>query len=154
MTWLELTNVDLIYRPPRPSTLLNSPGRSWDYQVSPELINILHVEVQKQFDLYKKGYADKSTIPLYLFLSGAGTGKSRNSSELWQTTYRCFNRDYFPRMDEIAHQISNAFFFFHISFGEWDQHVAKRDRSHGYYWEPDAITAMSRRCRWPFRSFA
>ena len=57
---------------------------------------------------------DKSTIPLYFFLSGAGTGKSRNSSELWQTTYRCFNGEYFPRMDELAHQISNAFVF-HIS---------------------------------------
>ena len=35
MTLLNLTNPDLIYRPPQPSTLLNSPGRSWDYQVSP-----------------------------------------------------------------------------------------------------------------------
>ena len=114
MTWLGLTSPDLIYRPPRPSTLLNSPGRAWDYQVSPELINILHTEVQRHFNFYKQGYMDKSTIPLYLFLSGAGTGKSRNSSELWQTTYRCFNGGYFPKMDGLAHQISNAFVF-HIS---------------------------------------
>lgn len=100
MTWLELTNVDLIYRPPRPSTLLNSPGRSWDYQVSPELINILHVEVQKQFDLYKQGYADKSTIPLYLFLSGAGSSP-RELPLFWSST-KSFADSQFPLWSKIS----------------------------------------------------
>ena len=115
---LELTSAGLTYRPPRPSTLLNSPGRTWDYQVSEELTNTLHTEVYNHFKNYKQGFVDKTTIPLYLFLSGAGTGKSRNSSELWKTTSQCFNGNHFQEMDELAHElahlISNAFVF-HVS---------------------------------------
>ena len=86
--------------------------------MSEELTNTLHTEVYNHFKNYKQGFVDKTTIPLYLFLSGAGTGKSRNSSELWKTTSQCFNGNHFQEMDELAHElahlISNAFVF-HVS---------------------------------------
>ena len=52
---------------------------------------------------------------MYIFLSGAGTGKSRNAAELHQTTYKCFNGHYFQRNEKLAILILGAFVF-HVSF--------------------------------------
>lgn len=57
----------------------------------------------------------KSTIPLHLFLSGAGTGKSRHAVELHHTALICFN-DVFPFIDnELAHDLHDPLVF-HISY--------------------------------------
>ena len=75
----------LPYYPPTPGALVNTAGRRWDYQASPDLTKLLHDQVEEHFRNYK------NTIPLYLFLSGAGTGKSRNATELDKTIYKCFD---------------------------------------------------------------
>lgn len=67
------------------------------------------------FDSYTNHHVDKTAIPLYFFLSGAGTGKSRNAAELHQTVYKCFNGHYFQRNEKLANLILDAFVF-HVSF--------------------------------------
>lgn len=83
--------------------------------MSPELTKILHTQVQRHFENYTRHHIDKTTIPLYLFLSGAGTGKSRNAAELCQTTYKCFSGHYFKRNEKLADLILHSFVF-HVSF--------------------------------------
>jgi hypothetical protein len=70
---------------------------------------------------YINGHIDKQHIPLYLFLSGAGTGKSRNAAELHKTAYDCFNGTHFPknkdgelakREEELAQMLENPFIFY------------------------------------------
>lgn len=59
---------------------------------------------------------NKMAIPLYLFLSGVGTGKSRNAAELHKTAYRCFNGSYpgMDRNDKLADRLQDPIVF-HIS---------------------------------------
>ena len=104
----------LPYSPPSPGSLVNSPGRQWDYQASPELTEVLHDEVKQHFDNYVRQYIDKTTIPLYLFLSGAGTGKSRNAAELDKTIYKCFDGTYFDENQQLVSQLQSPFVF-HVS---------------------------------------
>ncbi|KAN0087013.1 hypothetical protein V8E54_000701 [Elaphomyces granulatus] len=106
----------LPYTPPDPGVLLNSPGRAWDYQVSPGMKTIIREEVGEHFGHYVNGNLDKSTIPLYLILSGAGTGKSRNAAELHETTYRCFDGTYFQETNEELANFLRDPYIFHISF--------------------------------------
>lgn len=54
---------------------------------------------------------DKTTIPLYLLLSGTGAGKLQNAAELHNTAYRCFNGTYpGSENDELADLL-----VFHVS---------------------------------------
>lgn len=109
------SSTGISYRPPNLGTLVNSPGREWDFQASDELTTILHQEVQRHFSNYIHGHIDKSTIPLYLFLSGAGTGKSRNAAEIHNTMYHCFDGTYFDKHHELEAQLRDPFIF-HVSF--------------------------------------
>jgi hypothetical protein len=77
----------------------------------------------EHYTAYINGHIDKQHIPLFLFLSGAGTGKSRNAAELHKTAYDCFNGTHFPknkdgelakREEELAQMLENPFIF-HIS---------------------------------------
>jgi len=111
-----MTSTGLPYTPPDPGVLLNSPGRAWDYQVSPGMKTIIREEVGEHFGHYVNGNLDKSTIPLYLILSGAGTGKSRNAAELHETTYRCFDGTYFQETNEELANFLRDPYIFHISF--------------------------------------
>lgn len=100
--------------PPSPGSLVNSPGRQWDYQASPELTEVLHDEVKQHFDNNVRQYIDKTTMPLYLFLSGAGTGKSRNAAELDKTIYKCFDGTYFDENQQLVSQLQSRLVF-HVS---------------------------------------
>ena len=111
-----MTSTGLPYCPPDPGVLLNSPGRSWDYQVSTGMKTVLREEVREHFRHYINRNLDKSTIPLYLLLSGAGTGKSRNAAELSGTAYRCFDGTYFEEKNEELANFLRDPFIFHVSF--------------------------------------
>lgn len=111
-----MTPTGLPYRPPNPGTLLDSPVRTWDYQTSPELLTVLRDEIEKHFNHYINRHINKTTIPLYLFLSGAGTGKSRNASELHNSAYRCFDGTFSgKRKDDLAQWLKDPFVF-HVTF--------------------------------------
>jgi hypothetical protein len=98
----------------------------------------------EHYTAYINGLIDKQHIPLYLFLSGAGTGKSRNAAELHKTAYDCFNGTLFPkhkdaelakREEKLARMLENAFVF-HISL--------ENGTSLGYY-DSDPWTAIGSR---------
>jgi hypothetical protein len=116
--------------------LLGSEGRGWDYQVFQYLIEDLRSSMFEHYTAYINGLIDKQHIPLYLFLSGAGTGKSRNATELHITAYDCFNGTYFPknkddklakREEELAKMLKNPFVF-HISLENGTSLIRHRDQ--------------------------
>jgi hypothetical protein len=64
---------------PRP--LLNSSGKDWVFQPHPNLYKTLAPNVLEHFTAYKNNNVDKVYAPIYFYLGGAGTGKSRHGSE-------------------------------------------------------------------------
>ena len=79
------------------------------------MTSILHEQVEEHFRNYRHKLFDKNTIPLYLFLSGAGTGKSRNATELHRSVRKCFDGTLFENNDILASCVHDPFVF-HISF--------------------------------------
>ncbi|KAL3702781.1 hypothetical protein TMatcc_000093 [Talaromyces marneffei ATCC 18224] len=127
----------LPYKPPRRNTLLGSLGRAWDYQVSPHLIRELRRRMLQHYTAFIENRTDKQHVPLYLFLSGAGTGKSRNAAELHKTAFDCFNGTHFPkndddelarREDELARLLENPFVF-HITMENGTSINTSRDEN-------------------------
>lgn len=87
--------IGIPYRPPAPDVLLNSTETQSGYQVSQELKEVLREEVKGHYNHYAQGSIGRTTIPIYLFVSGAGTGKSRNAAEFSNTIYKCFDGAFF-----------------------------------------------------------
>lgn len=100
--------VGLPYVLPKP--LLYSSGLVWEYQASPELLKTLRSEIKQHYTHYRAGEIDKATMLLYLFLSGAGMGKSRNASEFHWTAVECLG----AKDEELKNKLQNAWIF-HIS---------------------------------------
>ncbi|KAL1919137.1 uncharacterized protein VTP21DRAFT_2519 [Calcarisporiella thermophila] len=94
----------------RPKPLLRTIGSTWEYQPAPDLYSILRKELLAHFQHYRSGFIDKSTMPLYLFLSGAGTGKSRNATEFHTSLLECLPEG----QSELRSIIRNAWVF-HVS---------------------------------------
>lgn len=128
---------ELPYKPPRPNALLGSLGRDWDYQVSQHLTGEIRRHMLQHYTDFIEGRTDKQNIPIYLFLSGAGTGKSRNVAELHKTAFDCFNGTYFPKTDdgklarreeELARLLENPFVF-HVTLENGTSINTSRDES-------------------------
>jgi len=65
-----------------PIELVGTVGVDWPYQQSPGLKQLLQKEISTHYQYWKKMVFDKTVHPLFLALSGAGTGKSRLLQEL------------------------------------------------------------------------
>lgn len=63
------------------------------YQPHEELGGLVQPVLEEHFEAYLRGSTDKNNTPLYLFLGGAGTGKSKNAMEFPQTLISCANGD-------------------------------------------------------------
>ncbi|CAI2163410.1 7565_t:CDS:2 [Funneliformis geosporum] len=72
------------YKKPKP--LLYGLRINWVYQPEQSLHETLRRELRMHYKYYLDGVVDKTFILIYLFLSGAGTGKSRNAEEFYNTT--------------------------------------------------------------------
>ncbi|KAF9094166.1 hypothetical protein BGX27_001511, partial [Mortierella sp. AM989] len=83
----EAFSLGLQMKPPKP--LLAMSGASWEYQAYETLLRIMRDEIGKHCRNFRAGHIDKSTMSVYLFLSGSGTGKSRNASEFHNTAIQC-----------------------------------------------------------------
>jgi hypothetical protein len=101
-------NIKFVWREPYP--LLQTEGSKWKYQEDPELCNTLQKEIQIHYDNWVAGVRDKQKHPLFLCMSGPGTGKSRLLNE-------------FPRLVKESvsgidglNQFVNSSFCFNISF--------------------------------------
>jgi hypothetical protein len=81
----------LEYRDPQP--LLKGSGSSWDFQVSEALKNELKDAIRDHFKFWKAGQLEKTKIPQYFILAGAGEGKSRTAQELPKLLLKCTNDD-------------------------------------------------------------
>lgn len=79
----------LEYRDSQP--LLRGSGSSWDFQASEALINELKDAIRDHFEFWEIGQFDKSKIPQYFILAGAGEGKSRTAQELQNLLIECTN---------------------------------------------------------------
>src|SRR4051794_5915121 len=72
----------------KPKRLVTSYGSAWLYQPDTNLMSILQ-ETVKHYNHFENKRDDKTHRPIYLFLSGAGTGKSRNATEFHDTLIKC-----------------------------------------------------------------
>ncbi|RIA92386.1 hypothetical protein C1645_820819 [Glomus cerebriforme] len=92
----------------KPKPLLSTIGYNWVYQPDPSLYQILQKEFKNHYKYYRQGQFRQSYMPMYFFLSGAGTGKSRNATEFYNTTIKCFEKE---GDSELKNMIQNALVF-------------------------------------------
>ncbi|CAG8506857.1 10465_t:CDS:2, partial [Acaulospora colombiana] len=79
----------LKYRDPQP--LVTGNGSSWDFHASEALKQELKDAIRDHFKFWKAGQRDKTRIPQYFILAGAGEGKSRTAQELPKLLIECTN---------------------------------------------------------------
>ncbi|CAG8631175.1 3956_t:CDS:2, partial [Ambispora gerdemannii] len=96
----------------KPKPLLYTSGADWEYQPHPSLKGILRKELKDHYKNFTSGRFDKLNLPLYLFLSGAGTGKSRNANEFHQTAITCLSAQ---EDEELLIRVKEAWVFL-VSF--------------------------------------
>jgi hypothetical protein len=113
----------------RPRSLVKSSGRNWVFQPSPDLYERLASNVLEHYTQYKMGNIDKIYAPIYFYLGGAGTGKSRHGSEFASSVKeairlhakfhtdndRCKHCGLCDLYNELLQRLENAFVF-HVSF--------------------------------------
>ena len=88
----------------------------WTFQPHPELYKTLATNVLDHYAHYKKDEIDKTYIPAYFYLGGAGTGKSRHGLEFASSVREAITlRKKHPLYDELAQRLEKAFVF-HVSF--------------------------------------
>ncbi|GES74357.1 crinkler (CRN) family protein, putative [Rhizophagus clarus] len=98
----------------KPLPLLNTTGSDWEYQPDISLKQTLKMEIKEHYKQVLLGKFDKTNIPIYFFLSGAGTGKSRNASEFRKTAISCFyeNGTYLrPKEDDPLRAVGSRMLF-------------------------------------------
>jgi hypothetical protein len=96
----------------KPSPLLLTSGADWEYQPDPSLKQKLKKEIKEHYKHFILKKSDKTSIPIYFFLSGAGTGKSRNAGEFHQTAMNCLSAN---EDKELIARIKDAYVF-HVSY--------------------------------------
>ncbi|GBB92302.1 hypothetical protein RclHR1_00020005 [Rhizophagus clarus] len=92
--------------------LLSTIGSNWKYQPDPSLDQILRKEFKDHYSHFNQKRFDKAYMPIYFFLSGSGTGKSRNATEFYNTVLNCLNNE---DNSELKNMIQNALVF-NVSF--------------------------------------
>ena len=102
------------YKPPRP--LLNSSGVDWVFQPHQDLYKTIVPNLLLHYSQYKKHKVDKTYAPMYFYLGGAGTGKSRHGSEFASSLQEAIKlRTKYRHYGELAQRLKTAFVF-HVSF--------------------------------------
>ncbi|RHZ82069.1 hypothetical protein Glove_114g37 [Diversispora epigaea] len=69
---------------------------------------LVQIELKNHYENFTLRRFDKTTIPLYLFLSRAGTGKSRNANEFHRTAISCLSAQ---EDQELLTRIKKAWVF-------------------------------------------
>lgn len=117
----------------RPRSLVKSSGKNWVFQPHPDLYKTLAPNVLEHYTQYKNDNVDKTYAPIYFYLGGAGTGKSRHGSEFASSVQEAIRLhaelhaelhtddshcDHCNRCDiynELSQRLKKAFVF-HVSF--------------------------------------
>jgi len=105
--------------------LLYTLGSNWKYQPHPGLKQLLRRHLEAHYKYYNQKLFDKTNIPLFLFLSGAGTGKSRNGTEFHQSALSCLQEQDL----ELRKRIEEAWVF-HVSFENGSGLLPKEDNAY------------------------
>jgi hypothetical protein len=79
----------LPYQGPKSLVHKDDFGYQWNYQPPKDLHATIMPHLDDHFKLYLARDLAKGKAPSYLFLSGAGTGKSRNANEFHRTLIEC-----------------------------------------------------------------
>ena len=98
----------LPYKAAKP--LLQTSGLAWSYQPASGMYELLRERLLVSYKNYQEGSKDKLHHPLYLFLSGVGTGKSRHASEFHKSVVKCLGDD----NSELQNRLKDAWVF-HVS---------------------------------------
>ena len=99
-----------------PESFLESSGEDWVFQPHPKLYGELGTNVLEHYASYKNNKMDKTYIPAYFYLGGAGTGKSRHASEFASSIQEAIKPHIqHPLYHELAQRLKTPFVF-HVSF--------------------------------------
>jgi hypothetical protein len=99
-----------------PRSLLNTSGLDWVFQPHPELYKIIAPNVLCHYTKYKENQIDKTYAPIYFYLGGAGTGKSRHGSEFASSVQQAIRLHTEHHLyHELSQRLKTAFVF-HVSF--------------------------------------
>jgi hypothetical protein len=102
------------YKPPR--ALLYTSGANWVFQPHPELYEMIASHTLEHYTKYRENQIDKTYAPIYFYLGGAGTGKSRHGSEFASSVQQAVTlHTEHDLCDELAQRLKTAFVF-HVSF--------------------------------------
>ena len=96
------------YMPPHP--LVGTSGSDWVFQPHPDLYETLATNVLQHYECYSSNKIDKTYMPIYFYLGGAGTGKSRHASEFAFSVQEAIKSH-----TSLAQRLKNPFVF-HVSF--------------------------------------
>jgi hypothetical protein len=99
---------------------VGTSGSDWVFQPHPELYKTIATNVLEHYAYYKSNEIDKTYIPTYFYLGGAGTGKSRHGSEFASSVQEAITLHpqhdlYKDNAHELAQRLKDAFVF-HVSF--------------------------------------
>jgi hypothetical protein len=102
------------YTPPH--SLVGTSGKNWAFQPHPDLYETLATNVLGHYAYYKSNHIDKTYIPAYFYLGGAGTGKSRHASEFASSVQKAITlHTQHPLYHDLARRLENPFVFY-VSF--------------------------------------
>ena len=119
------------YKSPR--SLVKTSGKNWKFQPHPDLYESLAPNVLEHYTQYKNDNVDKTYAPIYFYLGGAGTGKSRHGSEFASSVQEairlraelhaelhtdddhCDHCNLCDLYNELSQRLKKAFVF-HVSF--------------------------------------
>jgi hypothetical protein len=95
---------------------VGTSGKDWVFQPHRNLYKMLARNVLEHYDSYKQNQVDKTYVPAYFYLGGAGTGKSRHASEFAHSVQEAIELDTkHPFYHDLTQRLKNPFVF-HVSF--------------------------------------
>ena len=118
---------------------MGTSGENWVFQPHPELYETLATNVLEHYGYYKRNRIDKTYIPAYYYLGGAGTGKSRHASEFASSVQEAITlRTLDPLYHDLAQRLKTAFVF-HVSF---ENGTPLTDEEMGNPWEAVGVRML------------
>ncbi|CAK4647752.1 unnamed protein product [Aphanomyces euteiches] len=94
-----------------PKNLCNGQGMRWEYQLDETLLVKLTAPLAEHFTAWKEDRMDKTNCPLYMVLSGCGTGKSRMLDEMKELFKLAADRTAGEHKSELQKRLSEAYVF-------------------------------------------
>ena len=83
-------------------------GAKWKFQPHSTLYDTLGEHVIEHYIHYTENGIDKSQIPMYFYVGGAGTGKSRHASEFAFTAKNSVRDHGLARRPELAQKLGDV----------------------------------------------